>query len=84
MIMKKKETRGGPGRGQGLKKGTEHKNALKKSEERRSIRKMVTYTDGESVRVSEALVQREYKDFNAFAREATLKLTEDILTGNDE
>ncbi len=76
--MKKLTGRGGPGRNQGLRPGT-YKNALKKPSERRSIKKQVSYTEKEFKRLHEALVKREYKTFNAFAREATLRLTEEIL-----
>jgi len=79
--MKKQTGRGGANRNQGLRPKT-YKNALKKPSERRSVKKQVSYTPKESRRVSEALVKREYKSYNAFAREATLKLTEEILINN--
>ncbi len=76
----KKDKRGGSGRGQGLKPGTKHKNAVKKPSERHVVKKQVSYTPEEFKRVSEAMTRREYKNYSVFGRDATLKLTEEILT----
>lgn len=79
---RKKETRGGRGRNQGLRPKT-YKNALKKPEERRSVKKQVSLTPKEFPRVSEAMSVQKYKNFNEFGRDAILKLTEEILTENN-
>ena len=78
--MKKKSKRGGPGRNQGIRPGT-YKNAEKPPEERHSVKQQVTYTTGEFERVQDAMATRGTAIHTEFAREAVLKLTDEVLTG---
>ena len=76
----KKETRGGPRKGAGLKKGTKHKNALKKPSERHTTQKVVTYTPCEFKLVLRAMAKRAYTKHTEFSRTAALRFANEILT----
>jgi hypothetical protein len=77
--MKNKSKRGGPGRNQGLKKGTKHKNALKDKADRRSERKMVCFTPSEEERNRRAMKAVNVSVFNQFGRDAIMESVNAIL-----
>ena len=79
--MKKRETRGGPRKGAGLKPGT-YKNAQKPPEERHSDKRQVSYTQTQGERVDAAMEKVGVKKHTDFSRYAVLKYCDEILQGD--
>lgn len=75
---KKKETRGGPGRNQGLKAGTKHKNNAKLPENRHSVKRFVSYTPLQGKLFEEA-ANKVHETPCEFQRKATLTRSLNVL-----
>ena len=73
----KKNTHGGAGRNQGLRKGT-YKNALKKPENRLSEKHQIALYPTEEQRLRNAMIYRGDTTFQHFLRAAVLNFIEQI------